>query len=91
MEISYGLWDDGEVYCKCCILGRPEDVRVCVLLMVHDIGDSLDCSPHLESRMRVLTVSLTVTGRSGTCQRPVHGQRYPVRTAASVMLIVLEL
>ena len=50
----------------------------------------LDCSPHLESRMRVLTVLLTVMGRSGTHQRLVHGQRYPVRTAVSVMLIVLE-
>ena len=50
----------------------------------------LDCRPHLESRMRVSVFSLTVTGRSGTRQRPVCGHRYPVRTAFSVMLIVLE-
>ena len=50
----------------------------------------LDCRPNFELRMRVLVFSLTVMGRSGTRQRPVHGHRYPVRTAFSVMLIVLE-
>jgi hypothetical protein len=77
------------VYCRCCILGRPEDVHVCVLLVVHDIGDSW-IVVHIWSRGWEWLQLLTVMGHSSTHQRPVRGQWYPVRTAVSVMLIVLE-
>ncbi len=73
------------------MLGRPVDDHEFGLLMGHDISDCWITFHIFESRMSLFVVSLTMMGCSGTHQRLVRGQGYPVRTAASVMLIVLGL
>ena len=73
----------------CAMLGSSFTLSICSVLCFREVCRCLqmcvgvgtqyqglvECSPPLESRMRVSTVSFTMVGQSGTRQRPVRGHR----------------